>query len=448
MGFAEKLLAARDARAQRQFAMREKYGMPVVSFTMNIAGAEKDSPLIREGFAIGCERIMGQLKRLQAACVEQSVLREDTGCEALFAVDADAAALKRAAVLLEEDDELGRLFDIDVIAADGRGVGRSALGMQPRRCLLCGSAAKECARARTHTAEALKERTENILQCAVREETCRTIAANATRALLYEVCTTPKPGLVDRANNGSHRDMDIFTFMDSASVLQPWFFRCAQIGQETRVQAPEEAFALLRAPGMLAEGTMLGATKGVNTHKGAIFTLGIVCAALGRLERQQRKEPKLVLRECAAMTQGLVETDMNGVTAETARTQGERLYALYGITGIRGQLEKGLPAVGEHGLRVLEQGLEAGKSRDEAGAAALLAMMAVAEDTNMLKRGGVEAAAAKAAELREYLTRQPYPDLDWMRALDAEYIAENLSAGGCADLLAVCWLLHFVKSGE
>lgn len=90
---------------------------------------------------------------------------------------------------------------------------------------------------------------------------------------------------------------------------------------------------------------MLDATGGVNTHKGAIFSIGIACAALGRLERSLWGDPARVLQEIAAMTAGLTERDFAGVTAENAVTAGQKLYLQYGITGVRGQVEAGLPAV-------------------------------------------------------------------------------------------------------
>ena len=109
------------------------------------------------------------------------------------------------------------------------------------------------------------------------------------------------------------------------------------------------------------------ATNGVNTHKGALFSIGILCGALGRLPREKWKNVKVVLGECAAMTKGIVEHDFREVTEENAGTTGEKLYVKYGITGIRGQAEKGFPAVMEAGLPALERGLKKGLSLEQAG---------------------------------------------------------------------------------
>ena len=278
-------------------------------------------------------------------------------------------------------------------------------------------------------------------------------ASLAVRALLYEVCTTPKPGLVDRNNTGSHRDMDIFTFMRSSASLWPYFARCFNTGASSSGDPAPETFAALRPLGIQAEEEMFRATGGINTHKGAIFTIGLALAALGRLcglPRQDRDrisgDPAArILSEISSMTEGTVSKELEGLTKENARTAGQRFYLEYGITGIRGQAEAGFPTVLEYGLPTLEQGLAAGKSPDEAGCAAMLQILARTTDTNMISRGGRETQIKKAAGLLRLLEKTPYPDNETLLALDREYIEENLSPGGSADLLALCWLLHFVK---
>ena len=136
------------------------------------------------------------------------------------------------------------------------------------------------------------------------------------------------------------------------------------------------------------------------------------------------------------MTRGVTARELGGLTAQTAGTAGERHVVQHGSTGIRGQMEAGLPAVVNCGLPVLEQELAAGKTNDEAGAAALLALIAQTEDTNLLTRGGPEGQrwAVEAVQREKDL-----------HALDQAFIERNLSPGGCADLLAVCWLLHFLQ---
>ena len=332
---------------------------------------------------------------------------------------------------------------MDVLCPNGRKVDRQELGLSGRKCLICGGMAQACARSRAHTVSELQKKTQEIL-CEALDTVDSTDAARlATQALLYEVATTPKPGLVDRENSGSHRDMDFFTFQASAAALFPYFSQCVKIGRET-VDA-QETFRRLRLPGKLAEGEMRRATGGVNTHKGAIFSMGILCGALGRLEREQWGSPGAVLAECAAMTEGLVSKDYVNLMPETAKTAGQKLYLQYGITGVRGQAEAGFPAVLNVGLPKLEAALAAGKSINEAGCAALLAMLADTVDTNTIHRGGYERAKEAAEEIGALLEKEPFPTKETLERLDAEFIRDNLSPGGTADLLALVYMLHFLK---
>lgn len=432
-----QMLSARERRAQRQRELLAAYGLPLVSFTMNIAGPVKNSPSIRRGFALGRELLFGQLRRVKAPLVFREETDAPTGCEGLYVVDMEATKLKAITVELEENTPLGRLFDLDVLDPGGRKLERPA----PRRCLVCGRPVSECARSRAHSVPELQEKTHALLTAALDRRDAQTVAGLAVRALLYEVAVTPKPGLVDRENNGSHRDMDFYTFLTSASVLQPYFAGCFMTGRSTAADPAPETFSRLRVPGKLAEGDMLMATGSVNTHKGAIFTLGLACGALGRLEPETRTDPAAVLSQVSAMTRG-VEKELTG-PAET-ETHGGRAYACCGVTGVRGQAAAGFPTVLRYGLPVLEEGLRQGKSNDEAGAAALLAILSRTVDTNMIARGGIESQREKSAELQKLLAADPYPDAETLRSLDRAYTAENLSPGGSADLMALCWLLHFL----
>ena len=258
--------------------------------------------------------------------------------------------------------------------------------------------------------------------------------------MLFEACTTPKPGLVDRRNSGSHEDMDLFTFLASSAALMPYLQTCVSIGQETAQLPPTETFRRLRRSGRLAEGEMFRATGGVNTHKGAIFLMGVLCGALGRLESRYWNDSNVILRECAAMTAGITGEELGRHVCTTA---GERFYAAAGIGGVRREVENGLPTVGETGLPVLRQTLAEGASLEEAGCKALLAMMAVSEDTALLHRCGVEGwrqVKSRAASLLETgVTVQA------LEQLDAEMIEKHWSPGGSADLLAVCYFLYFLS---
>ena len=217
----------------------------------------------------------------------------------------------------------------------------------------------------------------------------------------------------------------------------PYFHRCAAIGMETREEAPEETFPLLRQAGLEAEQVMYRATKGINTHKGAIFTMGLLCGAAGRLwDGTLTWDPEALCREVSAMTATAMEEDRK----QPGNTAGARLYAQLGIRGIRGEAAMGLPSVSRLGLPLYRQLREVGMDQNEAGVRTLLQLIARVEDTNMIARGGLSGAKAGAAACAELLARE-YTLAD-VEALDDWFIAQNLSPGGCADLLAAIYFLY------
>lgn len=441
-----EMLGAREARAMRQQQLLEEYQLPVISFCLNIAGPVKNSPVLRRAFREGLERLACALLAGRLEVVHREEVDEPTGCEALWVVRGDGRAVKELCVELEDRDALGRLFDLDVLDPASGKWDRTQLGQPPRKCLVCGKEGKGCASRRLHTVEELQSATRTILENYFGAKDQQTLGALAAKALLYEVCTTPKPGLVDRSNNGSHRDMDVFTFLDSTAALLPYFEEAVRLGMETRDLPPQETFRRLRQAGAAGERAMFRATGGVNTHKGAVFTLGTVCAAAGRLWTAVgfSKDLEATLALCGEMSAQAVQEDFEAIRREGAHTTGQRLYLEHGLEGIRGELSRGLPAVAQIGLPTLHSRLEAGDSLEQAGVQVLLVLMAQVVDTNLIARGGLEG-QQWAMEQAKNLTQGRAATQQEAEKLDRALIERNLSPGGCADLLAITYFLEFLS---
>ena len=408
-----EILAARDIRAATQKRLLDQFRKPLICFTMNIAGPVKHSDAIEKAYRLG-KRLL--LARILPVHFEESI--SPTGCEGFFVVEQDPIALKKICVAIEDSQPVCRLFDMDVLAVDGRKLSRQEIGMAGRRCLICQEPAPVCASTRAHSLAQLQEKTAQLLAVDLQSAY---IASLAYQALVEEVRTTPKPGLVDEGNNGSHRDMDLALFLKSADSLRDYLYTATQCGD----------FDSLRQAGIRAEAAMLEATGGVNTHKGAIFTMGILCASKGL--------------GCTHLTRGIVEKDLGGITEENACTVGQRLYAQHRITGIRGQAEAGFPAVRDVGLPILRQGLTQGLSLNDAGCAALLHLLCAVTDTNMIARSDLDTAQAVTERIGAILAETPYPSREVTEQLDREFIEKNLSPGGAADLLAATYFLHFLQ---
>lgn len=427
------VLRARDARAARQQEMLKKHGLPLISFTMNIAGPVKTDGLIRRAFFEGVARIEAVLTARRIGICDRVQTLEFTGNEQLWAVDADASALKDWMRAIEEEHPLGRLFDIDVLDANGAKLSRDG----HRKCLICGGDVHVCGRSRAHSAQELFLRAREMMQAFFDGEYARFIGMCAQRALLYEAVTSPKPGLVDAENNGAHRDMNLFTFMASASALRGWFEQAARTGMMGL--SGEETFARLRVEGVRAEEEMLCATENVNTHKGALFSLGVACCAAGRMGEGAAVEEIL---ECAARIAKPALNDYDGLNPEKAATGGEKQYIESGLTGIRGEAAAGFPSVRKWGLPALEAALERGESVNDAGLHALIALMARVPDSNILRRRGRDALENVQARARE-LAETGFTH-DGLRRMNDDFVRENISPGGSADLLALTYFLYLI----
>lgn len=440
------MMRARERRAAAQAGLRERHGCAVISFTLNIPGAIKTSPLIAAGFREGRRLIAAQLKRLGLTPLAAEEYAAKTGYEALWAVDADARLLKQAMLQIETDSALGRLFDIDVLDRAGQILSRASFDLPARRCLLCDQPAPVCARLQRHDAAELRRGVETLLADYFRAQRADAVAATACRAMLYEVSVTPKPGLVDRADNGAHQDMDFFTFLDSGSVLAPCFRRFFLLGAELAGLNPPELFGRLRYPGMQAEDAMRAATRGVNTHKGLIFSFGLLCAGLGWLYENRRPDDAAsLLAFCADCCGGQLTAELERLDKGMAATAGERLYLQSGHGGVRSEAVAGYPSVRDHALPALKQYLAQGHSLNDAGALTLLVLLGETRDSNVYSRRGLAAAEQLAAEMRALMRRETLPDAAEIAALNQAFIRDNISPGGAADLLAVTFFLHFLS---
>lgn len=447
------MASRRENRVLDQLALLDKNpDCCVVSFTMNVAGPVKSAPMLDRAFFTGAARIMDALAAEGMPARLEKLELPITGAESLFTVRADAEAVKRVLVSIEETHPLGRLYDMDVIAGSGRKVGRST----PRKCLICDEAAAVCARSRRHSVAELQRRTAEIIKGHI----ARSAAELAHKALIEEVGVTPKPGLVDRNNCGANPDMDIAMFEHSASALAPYFYEIAHavLEEDTNccpfavlppVRIPDIA-KKLREIGVRAEKAMLEATGGVNTHRGAIWSVGLLTAAYAYLAAEGIREgygslEDALLSEAAELARALGD-------GTEASSKGSLARRKYGVTGPVEQAMEGFPAA----RLALSAKREYEKRNAGAGtdpwAFGLLAVMAELTDNNALRRGGEEGAAfvrARAGELLEKGRTLPSAALtDELLAFDRELTERNISCGGAADMLACAIFIENAVGSE
>ena len=413
------MLDAREHRQEVQRMLLSEHHLPVISFTLNIVGPVKVFPLALRTFHEGIRLIETQCHAWKIPIIATYSTTSHTGHEYFWAVDGDARFIKENLCLLEDSVALGRLFDIDVIQTDGMKISRTDLGFSTRKCLICNQEAFVCSRARTHSVKELLEQECQIMTNYFAKQHARKLSSLSMQALVYEVSVTPKPGLVDRNNTGAHQDMDIFTFEASAVSLNHYFEQFALCGIENGHEPFSRIFSRLRSLGYMYANHI-------------------------------PYSPDTLLKINRKLVADVLE-DFNDVTVENARTNGERLYALYGMKGARGEALSGYHTVLKKALPVLKHQLDRGLSLNDAGAVTLLYIMAHSEDTNIVNRSSYHSMKKIQALLREtlndpeFINKDPIP---YIESLDREFIKNNISPGGSADLLALTFFLYlFENSG-
>ncbi|MBR4879684.1 MAG: citrate lyase holo-[Clostridia bacterium] len=276
-----QLLSCREERVAKQQALFDEYSLPIICLTLNIAGPVKRYALADKAFGIAFDYVQNALSDGGFIVRHSEKAERGSGFEGYFVIDADALEVKRLTSEIEESKAHFRLLDIDVIKPDGNKVSRSEIGKSERKCLVCDNSAAACGRSRAHGLDVIIDKTHQLLRDMVYDYRAHKIADKAVAALLDEVYTTPKPGLVDLANCGAHSDMDVALFEKSARSLSSYFHKMCIAGQMS--EDCFDALSSLRGIGKEAEKTMFEATHGINTHKGAIFSAGIMAYCAGFL---------------------------------------------------------------------------------------------------------------------------------------------------------------------
>ncbi len=267
-------------------------------------------------------------------------------------------------------------------------------------------------------------------------------------ALMGEVYTTPKPGLVDRHDTGAHQDMNVHMFERSAEAITPYISRMFYRGYHW-IGKEERLFEEIRKIGIQAEHAMYDSTDGVNTHKGLIFTMGILAAAAGNCyQREASFETDKILRKAASMTAGSLEEEFQRMAERKPVTHGEILYQKYGEKGIRGEAQKGFPIISRTAMPVLRSTRMMGMDTNRSNIQVLLAIMSELNDTNVWSRGSyheMQWLKEQAAEISRQGGAFFETGIRKIEELNKVCIQKNLSPGGAADILAASLFLYYLE---
>lgn len=285
----------------------------------------------------------------------------------------------------------------------------------------------------------------------VKPETALFLGRAAHLAAVAEIMTKPKPGLVDPLGSGCHKDMDWRLLLASAEALAPFWPKQAGTGLEG--VPPESAMPQLRALGMEMDRAMFAAAGGVNAHKGLIYAMSLLLYGAGyALYNKNELTPRAVTGYAAAAVRGSVERELAALLKDRSGrrlTNGEKLFLKHGVTGIRGEAEKGFPSITEAGLPELHRALAEGAGENDAALCALLAIMEANEDSNVIHRGGFDFWKNEYREMVAQTREKFIPgsgNYSAIEELEKAFLPRCVSPGGAADLLACTLFLNFVTN--
>lgn len=258
----------------------------------------------------------------------------------------------------------------------------------------------------------------------------------AVLALRDELALSPKPGLVTLLDRGSHDDMDAHTFMRSIFSLRHYFGQIAEAGFEGA------EFAVLERLGIEAEARMLAATGGVNTHRGAIFMLGLLCASAGAVVRDSNcvTHPSQ-LREALRKHWGEVLVQRS---QRTSTLPGGIAARHHGLRSASQEAALAFPVLFETAVPALMSSLARGLTPQQARLDTLFSIMAVLEDSNLAHRGGMAGLRFAQRRAQQFLDKggSARPEgMQMAQIIASEFVAQRLSPGGAADMLSsACWV--------
>jgi len=322
--------------------------------------------------------------------------------------------VKRACVGIEDTHPLGRLADIDVMDYEGS-LSRADLRFSTRKCYICDDYAAACTRSGRHGYDEITKFFNNTVEKYLTDGTLSASIERLTSfSLLAELCRETGFGCVTVESNGSHKDMDFWTFTGSIRTVSRGF------GEITSFDAND--FYDLRKFGLELEQRMFKSTGGINTHKGAIFIYLLMIQGL--LESSSYENVKEEIKRIARP----VLEDFGGHND----SNGLRAYRQHGILGIRGEAAGGFPKLFGDYLKVYEKDFYLTRLS--------LAVMSDADDTNVIHRAGID--SLRELQSKSRLALRGAIDTG---ALESWCIEKNISTGGSADLVGATVFAHLIK---
>lgn len=350
--------------------------------------------------------------------------------------DKDYIEVKRKLIQIEESFS-GRIIDIDLYSNAHKSVTRGDLELPPRSCIVCNDLYFKCVRERKHTVNEVLAKTKEIAH----EGFLQKIIKHTTNALINEVKAHPKFALVTEKEQGIHSDMDYKTFISSIEAIEPFLYEYAKEGFEF----DEDTFLRLRNIGMKAEKEMFKATSGINTHKGAIFLLGILLPSITNVI-YKGEDFSAIQSNVKFLSKDLLK-DFENLDSKENLSYGEQIYLDLGIGGVRAFAFSGMDLV----FDLVNDYEDCLYNINDKVINILLSSMCKLDDTVIIHKSNLETLTYikyKSNKLLELIKGNDFDDkLVKDEVLNFNRICKVLkvSPGGSADIVILVLLLLDIK---
>jgi len=463
------ILKGREERVKKRINfMKVNKANSYLCLTINMPGYNKTNNFSKKVFGDAQKVIKKELNQKNVNIIANKTFRNKAGSVFLLATNLITNELKKIAIDIEENYIAGRLLDIDIYNNENIAIDRDELGYPPRKCFICGQNAKICMVKNSHTnkelesyLDDLRSKFETYLNKKIKK-TAKLVEVLAYESIIREVLTSPKPGLVDLMDSGSHDDMNLDTFLRSSNAIKPFFSKFFIKGAKNFDK--KNKFELLRSLGTKTEEKMFAATNGVNTQKGIIFSFALVIAALGELfikydctnfDNISVAISKIIKK----WTFGLVESELRIKVEKTINdnkkftsvkklTHGQICYLSYGITGARGEAESGFENVLNYGLPVLKRYKRQEYSNNFASIQTLISLISEVDDTNIIYRSDIDTLKYIKNQFKELKKQNGILTFEGNKKYEKlnKFMKSNsISPGGSADLLATTHLFYKIE---
>lgn len=405
MSISDNILKAREERAQRIRDLNTIYSV-VLSFKVNFPGKDKNhfmAYLLFNGFD---ENALG------VHYLEKNIYHSDDGPYILYGIQGNESKIKEKTVRYENNDILGRFFDLDVYHK-----GLSISRHKKRKCYLCDNLAHHCIREKKHSFKALYQ----YISKGVFDVYTGELKTMIEQSMVEELLLEPKFGLVTKHTSGSHKDMNYDLMIKAKDVILPFFIDIFLLSVKVN-RSFELYIDQFIDIGLSAEKAMFETTNGVNCYKGLIFHLSLITIAYGyTISTKNSGDFRSIIQMIArAVIKNLSHED----------TFGQKAYQQYNIAGAKGEALSGY----YHSIQALKE--------KSCLLERLIYLMIYIEDTNLLKRAGSYSAYLNIKkELRTLDVQNPKE----IQVLSEKYINKGLSFGGSADMLVVSIFLEKLR---